>query len=192
MPQPVQTGRDALELARRFGLVGKLPLQLDEVAVPVVLLSDLTQEREESEREPPRPAIAHTTATPQTLGNNGGATLEGTDNRVLLVLDRVTVDVAATLEVAMPAGTVIVAGSFEQFKDRRRSDAPTARFKTTEFANRTPGTPVLRMAAGTTIGGLGFIVPTDLSAPVRIGVVADAPDTAIQVTFEWREAPTSL
>ncbi|NIR59539.1 MAG: hypothetical protein GWO02_08460 [Gammaproteobacteria bacterium] len=38
MPVPIQTGTDALQLARRFATVGRLPLQLDETVVPVVVL----------------------------------------------------------------------------------------------------------------------------------------------------------
>lgn len=41
MTKPIQTGEDALALARRFGIKGKLPLVLDEVVVPIFDLSRL-------------------------------------------------------------------------------------------------------------------------------------------------------
>ncbi|GAH16360.1 unnamed protein product, partial [marine sediment metagenome] len=42
MPQPIQTPQDSQTLTQRFGIVGRFPISLDEIAVPTVQIADLS------------------------------------------------------------------------------------------------------------------------------------------------------
>lgn len=42
MPQKIQTPQDSQTLTQRFGIVGRFPIMLDEIAVPTVQIADLS------------------------------------------------------------------------------------------------------------------------------------------------------
>lgn len=46
MPKAIQGAREALALSRKYGLKGKLPLMVDEVVAPVVIIGTLDDERD--------------------------------------------------------------------------------------------------------------------------------------------------
>lgn len=124
MPKQIQEGEVAQALTRRYGLVGKLPLLLDEVIVPVAIVDTLELNRERNASgAASRPAVAAQFSHVQLFNP--------ADSGVLVQATRVWIGTgsAVTGLVQFHDTALTTAGADVEWVDRRQGGAPVAQVR---------------------------------------------------------------
>lgn len=195
MPQPAQTGPLAQRLAQVFKLHGKLPLSLDEIVVPVVLVGDVSDELEQLEEL--EVAGAGSTGVPAAGTRRALYLVNPIDSGVIAFLERIRITVfvgagASTtgqVDLASNSRGIAVAAGDVDFTDRRVGGDPRLLI---ERSGDSAG-PVV--GAGAT--DLFFSAPHEQLVQIEAhavllpgnSIVVDpgTADTPMQCSFSWRE-----
>jgi len=191
VPGPVQDARYAEILTSALGLQGKLPLEIDEVAVPAFILSDLA-DIGLSHRSIWRPAWG---GDVQSAGGAGTEALfqffNPADSGTLVVLDAIVVSIVSAGQILVAAITSLTpaAATRTGWRDTRLEGGPVAQYGHQTQAAAAPAN--VRYA---------FNLPALTGTPVELGVYL-MPGTGIEIhervgnttmtcSFRWRERHT--
>lgn len=192
MPKPIQQGRLVQGLVRRLGLVGRLPLVLDETVVPVFVVGNLSRG---DQGVGPIEAAGGMELPAGGAGNQSVIQLFGDSlGDTVLRLRKITMTTPVGANVEIREGTTVL-GAVETpvfFTDFRTTRTPAANMRGLAVAGGLAGNVLFRAVLSTnqprTVEFENLIVPTGHG--VHANIISG--NQLFTVSFEWDEVDGNL